>query len=117
MYFSPKDDAVGIAQFLFSSPRGRVGNIDIAKVSARDWDAIKLRHGRVTLILFEGGDSDEGGAQDSYGHSYFRTNPRVSSDIFLLLRYGLPPGSPGRPLEKLGPGFYKIPPGYPNVGE
>jgi len=117
MYFSPKDNAIGIAQTLFSSPRGRLGTLDKAKLSARDLDVVERRHDRFALILYEGGDSDEGGAQDSYGHSYFRTNPRVSSDIFLMLRYGLPPGSPGRPLEKLRPGFYKIPPGYPNVGE
>ena len=114
IYISPKDDAVGIAEMLFSSPRGRLGALDLSNVSARDLDAIERRSNRVSLIMFEGGDADEGG---SYGHSYFRTSPRVSSDIILMLRYGLPPGSPGRPLEKIGKGFYKIPPGYPNVGE
>jgi len=117
MYYSPSDDAIGIAESLFSSPRGRLGTLDLSKVSARDLDVVELRSERVALILFEGGDSDEGEIQGSYGHSYFRTNPRVSSDLFLMLRSGLPPGSPGRPLEKLGPGFYKIPPGYPNVGK
>jgi esterase/lipase superfamily enzyme len=117
MYYSPSDDAIGIAESLFSSPRGRLGTLDLSKVSARDLDVVELRSEDVALILFEGGDSDEGETQGSYGHSYFRTNPRVSSDLFLMLRYGLPPGSPGRPLEKLRPGFYKIPPGYPNVGK
>ncbi len=114
MYFSPKDDAVGIAEMLFSSPRGRVGTLDLSNVSTRDLDVIERRSDRVSLIMFEGGDTDEGG---SYGHSYFRTSPRVSSDLILMLRYGLPPASPGRPLEKIGKGFYKIPPGYPNVAE
>ena len=111
VYYSPVDEAVGIAESLFNSPRGRVGTLDEAKLTAGEWDSVGLIDENVALIRFEGGISDQ------YGHSYFRTNPSVSSDVILLLRYGLPPGSPGRPLEKLGPGFYKIPPGYPNVGE
>jgi len=117
LYVSPADAAVGFAESLFSSPRGRVGSLDLTKVTAQDMDVIEQRHERVVIVLFEGGDSGEGGAQDSYGHSYFRTDPRVSSDIFLLLRYGYRPGSPERPLEKLRPGIFKIPPDYPNVGK
>jgi hypothetical protein len=50
-----------------------------------------------------------------YGHSNFRTNPNVSSDLIALLRYELDPGTPERPLKSLGPTFWEIPPGYPNV--
>ncbi len=117
VYYSPSDAAIGIAEVLFSSPRGRVGTLDLANVSARDRDVVERRHERFAIIRFEPEGSDGEGTQDRYGHSYFRTNPRVSSDLFLMLRYGLPPGSPERPLEKLAPGFYKIPPGYPNVGK
>jgi esterase/lipase superfamily enzyme len=112
IYYSPIDGALGFAQTLFSSPRGRLGKLDEAHLTAREWDNIDQLERGIALIRFEGGTSDQ------YGHSYFRTNPSVSSDIILLLRYGLPPGSPERPLEKLAPGgFWTIPPGYPNVAE
>lgn len=37
----------------------------------------------------------EGERTDAFGHSYFSTNPRVSSDVIQLLRYGKKPGEPG----------------------
>lgn len=111
LYNSPADDAIGLAQTLFNSPRGRLGNIDDTKISAREWDNLEQHEKHTMLIRFEGGVSDK------YGHSYFRTNPGVSSDLILLLRYGLPPGIPERPLVRIGPGFWRIPPDYPNVGE
>ena len=112
IYYSPIDGALGIAQTLFNSPRGRVGQLDEATLTAREWDSLEQREESMALIRFEGGISDR------YGHSYFRTNPSVSSDLILLLRYGLPPGSSERPLEKIGRGgVWRIPAGYPNVGE
>jgi len=50
---------------------------------------------------------------DSFGHSYFRNAPTVSSDVILMLRDDLDPGAPGRPLENLGHKFWRVPPGYP----
>jgi esterase/lipase superfamily enzyme len=44
------------------------------------------------------------------GHSYFTSDPAVSSDLVALLRYGLRPGDPGRPLEELRPPFWRIRP-------
>jgi esterase/lipase superfamily enzyme len=117
IYFSPSDEAIGIAESLFSSPRGRIGTLDLAKVTAEDMEVVEQRHERFAVIRFDPVGSDGEEAQDRYGHSYYRLDPRVSSDIVLMLRYGLPPGSPGRPLEKIRPGFYRIPPGYPFVGE
>jgi hypothetical protein len=37
----------------------------------------------------------------------------VASDVVLMLRDDLDPGTPGRPLEPLGPHFWRVPPGYP----
>ena len=53
------------------------------------------------------------GTSDQYGHSYFRTNPSVSSDLILLFK-GVAPGSPSRPLEPQGFGFWELPKDYPN---
>jgi hypothetical protein len=50
---------------------------------------------------------------DSFGHSYFRNAPAVSSDVIIMLRDDLDPGAPGRPLEYLGAKFWRVPPGYP----
>jgi hypothetical protein len=33
---------------------------------------------------------------DLFGHSYFTTNPKVSSDLVQLIRFGEAPGDPGR---------------------
>ena len=108
MYSSPADEAIGIAEMLFASPRGRVGKLDQAKLSARDKETIQERAAKRSFIRFEGGHSDK------YGHSYFRTNPGVASDLVLLLRYEYAPGTPERPLEPRGPSLWQIPPGYPN---
>lgn len=35
------------------------------------------------------------------GHSYFRSDPRASADLMAVLRYGLLPNEPGRPLEEI----------------
>ena len=57
----------------------------------------------VTVVEYTG---SRGGA---FGHSYFRDNPAVSSDVILVLRYDRPPGAEhGRPLEQVGPRFYRI---------
>jgi hypothetical protein len=39
---------------------------------------------------------------DGYGHSYFRDAPTVASDVVLVLRVDLDPGTPGRPLVPIG---------------
>ena len=38
------------------------------------------------------------GTTDFFVHSYFISNPQVRADIIALLRYGLRPNEPGRPL-------------------
>lgn len=111
IYYSPVDEAIGIADRFFASPRGRLGNLDPATYTAKDREGITSRTNIVSLIRFDGGVSDR------YGHSYYRTNPGVSSDIVLLLRYGFAPGTPERPLVPLVPGYWEIPPGYQNDSE
>jgi hypothetical protein len=49
------------------------------------------------------------GTTDFFGHSYFVSNPRVSSDIVALLRYDLQPNEPGRPLERIAGPFWRVP--------
>ena len=110
LYFSPSDKAIAFAERLFASPRGRLGDLDVVQLSAAD-RTYKERGNVADLIRFPGGSSK------GYGHSYFRTDPGVSSDIVLLLRYGQEAGSPGRPLKSIGSALWEIPPGYPNYAQ
>lgn len=59
---------------------------------------------KVDILIYEGWRTD------TYGHFYFTTNPRVSSDVIQLLRFGKKPGDPGRELTKVGPIVWKFPP-------
>lgn len=106
LYSSPNDEAIGIAETLFASPRGRLGTLSISELNEEEIERMKANQSRVTVVNFEG-------EATGYGHDYFRTNPAVSSDIVLMLRYGFRPGDAGRPLEHVGLNFWKVPPGYP----
>ena len=52
----------------------------------------------------------------SFGHNYFYSNPAVSSDLMLVLRYGKAPGAEnGRPLGIKDDGFWTINDDYPGT--
>ena len=106
LYSSPNDEAIGIAETLFASPRGRLGTVDISKLNDAERARMKATAARITVVNFEGEST-------GYGHDYFRTNPAVSSDLVLMLRYGFKPGEAGRPLEHIGLNFWRFPPNYP----
>ncbi len=86
IYSSPDDKAIGFAEKMFASPRGRLGTLDLSDVSKTEVAVMKANQSRITIVNFKG-------ESDSFGHSYFRTNPAVSSDLVLLIRYGFKPGS------------------------
>jgi hypothetical protein len=46
---------------------------------------------------------------DFFGHRYFVSNPKVSADMIAMLRYGLRPNDPGRPLEQIAGPFWRVP--------
>ncbi len=106
LYSSPGDEAIGFAETLFASPRGRLGTLGISDLNEAEIELMKANSGRITVVNFEGEST-------GYGHSYFRTNPAVSSDLVLMIRYGLKPGETGRPLEHIGLNFWRVPEGYP----
>jgi len=119
IYSSPADKAIGIASQLYESPRGRVGTVDMGdldetlKVAMQS--ALKQQPERFAIVNFSGAADAENSQRDRYGHSYFRDAPTVSSDLVLMLRDDLDPGTPGRPLEPAGLRFWQIPPGYPDA--
>jgi esterase/lipase superfamily enzyme len=118
VYTSPADKAIGVANTLFQSPRGRVGTLGPDNVTdtikaAMAFGNTDLGDTNFAVINFSGASDAQGSQGDEYGHSYFRDAPTVSSDLVLLLRDDLNPGDPGRPLKRLGLEFWSVPPGYP----
>ena len=92
IYTSPEDRALLVSRILFRS-RNRVGQLrpeDIPDKAQRYFEAV----GHIDVITYEGKRSD------LFGHSYFTTNPQVSSDLIQLIRYGKQLGEPGRELVK-----------------
>jgi esterase/lipase superfamily enzyme len=105
-YTSPRDKAIGMSEWLFVGGRfGKAGydNIDdMARMWAENFAQVDSAS-RDSVIQYEG---KSGGA---HGHDYFRSNPAVSSDLVLTVRYGRSPGAEnGRPLEHVGGLFWKI---------
>jgi esterase/lipase superfamily enzyme len=107
LYTSPNDEAIGIAEWLFDSPRGRLGTLSLDELNENEIRRMNATADRLTIVNFDGLHSS------GYGHDYFRTNAAVSSDLVLTIRYGFPPGSAGRPLEPLGLNFWRVPEDYP----
>ena len=113
VYTSPDDKAIGFARKLFQSPRGRVGTYGPEDIE--DYLESDTEYGRSNfyVINFAGASGGFSSKGDDYGHSYFRNAPTVSSDLVLMLRDDLDPGSSGRPLKHNGFIFWEIPLGYP----
>jgi esterase/lipase superfamily enzyme len=115
VYTSPKDKAIGFASTLFASPRGRLGTFGQDQRTGAEEAAVKYNTGNIAIVKFSGAEDTTASEGDGYGHSYFRNDPTVASDVILMLCDDLDPGTPGRPLEPIGPHFWQVPPGYPTV--
>jgi esterase/lipase superfamily enzyme len=116
IYTSPDDKAIGFARKLFQSPQGRIGSFGLEDLTENLKAGMEFSAHRDFAIIQFTDTSDRLGLQrDRYGHSYFRNAPAVSSDLVLMLRDDLDPGSAGRPLEHLGYNFWRIPSRYPDA--
>ena len=115
VYTSPEDKAIGIASMLFASPRGRVGTFGQEQVTGDIKAVLEYATANFAFVNFTGASDAVGSQGDRYGHSYFRNAPTVASDVVLMLRDDLDPGTPGRPLTPLGHHLWGVPPGYPDV--
>lgn len=93
IYSSPDDKALGLSSFLFSSNM-RLGQQDLDRPDAKAFGEVFGSAGIADFI-------EVGGTTDMFGHGYFLSNPAVSSDLVAMIRYGLKPGDPGRPLTKI----------------
>ena len=113
IYASPKDKAIGVAARLFASPRGRLGTLGIEELPEMVGSVLEYSGANLAIVNFDIDDSLNIYSGDSYGHSYFLNAPSVSSDLILMLRDDLDPGSSGRPLKNMGLKFWQVPQGYP----
>lgn len=101
IYASLEDRALWVSQILFRN-RHRMGQPrpeDIPDRLQRYFETV----GHIDLISYEGERTDW------FGHSYFTTNPRVSSDLIQLIRYDKQLGQPGRELIKTGAVTWRFP--------
>lgn len=98
-YVSPDDKALAASSWLFGSI-ARLGRIEAAMLTPQQIEDISGL-GAVDIIQIRG-------ATDVFGHSYYASNPRVSADIIAMLRFGLRPNEPGRPLEQVAGPFWKL---------
>lgn len=102
IYTTQSDMALGVSQALMEGTRfGRVLAGDFADVDRE----IFAETGNVDFV-------NVAGVESFLGHSYFRTNPGVSSDLISIFREGAPAGSSARPLETQGGNFWRMPPDY-----
>ena len=115
IYTSPEDKAIGLASRFFASPRGRLGTFGKKQLTGTVKKAVEYSTANFAFVTFTKAADALGSIGDRYGHSYFRNAPSVASDVVLMLRDDLDPGTPGRPLAPLGSHFWSVPPGYPDV--
>jgi esterase/lipase superfamily enzyme len=102
-YVSTGDKALTLSQFLYGSLR-RVGRLDFTLLSKEE----AAKAARLAYLV----DFIEVKATPGFlGHSYYTSDPKVSSDLVALIRYGLKPGDPGRPLEEIQRPYWRIPSG------
>ncbi len=100
VYVSPNDKALATAGWLFGS-LVRVGRVDVSMVRPEGIAQARLLGGFDVIQVTE--------TNCFICHSYFVSNPRVSADLIAMLRYGLKPNDPGRPLIEVKLPFWRVP--------
>jgi len=105
LYVSPGDKALATSGWLFGSIV-RLGRIDKAMFTPQQLDHVR-EVGLIDVIQVQGNTG-------FIGHSYFHSDPEASSDLIALLRYGLRPNEPGRPLEEVERPFWRTLPAEGN---
>ena len=100
VYSSPDDKALGLSSFLFGSDM-RLGQQNLERPDVKAFGEDAGHAGLFTFIQVNG-------TTDRFGHGYFLSNPAVSSDLVAMIRYGLKPGDPGRPLVEIKGPFWRL---------
>ena len=106
IYVSEKDKALGFSRWL--TRRGRLGQV-IAEDDLSPGGRRLLEERRDHISVIDVSDAE--GASTGNGHGYFRNSPWASSDILMMLMYGLKPEQRGLQLKAHMP-VYEFPPDY-----
>ncbi|MHC4553079.1 MAG: alpha/beta hydrolase [Planctomycetota bacterium] len=108
VYISSTDKALSFSNWLFGG-RSRLGDLDVNMFSPSELEVLRTSR---YLQLIDARLAKPG----TFGHGYFHENPGVSSDLALMMRYQLWPGSEhGRPLQITEQGIWLIEDGYPGT--
>jgi len=99
VYVSPDDKALSFSKWLFGSLQ-RLGRTDVGELSQGVIE--RLRRMQVVDLV------QVSGTTDTFGHSYLTSNPEVSTDLIAMIRFGLKPGDPGRPLVEVERPVWKV---------
>ncbi len=99
IYSSPADQALSLSSSIFGS-RLRLGQLNLSGPEAK---SLRADPGHFADLIEVDDNTGE------FGHGYFLSNPAVRSDLVALIRDGLKPGDPGRPLVEIGKAFWRIP--------
>jgi esterase/lipase superfamily enzyme len=106
MYVCSEDKALGLSNWLFSGAE-RLGQLKADLFTPEELHTLRMSK---TVQIIDARITNAG----AFGHDYFHSNPAVSSDLILLMRYHLPPGAQyGRPLRIADKGFWVIDDSYP----
>ena len=104
LYINPRDRALRLSAFLTRSVR--LGALDSDNFLEGELELLR-KQGLVHFIKVEN-------VRGGFGHTYFRDNPAVLSDVVLALRTRAFPGGTLRPLEQEeGGGLWVLHPDYP----
>lgn len=104
VYICEADKALDLSEWLFNSLArlGQLGQDQYSKMKGRlaNIQGLAVVDARVKT--------------DFLGHGYFQSNPAVSSDLVLILRYDRDPGAEhGRPLKRIVDNYWEIEDTYP----
>jgi esterase/lipase superfamily enzyme len=106
IYVCSQDNALGISTWLFG------GLMRMGKLRSHVFtpEELNLMREKTEVEIIDARVSQTG----MFGHDYFHSNPAVSSDLILLLRYHREPGAEnGRPLKVEDDEFWTIDDQYP----
>ena len=106
MYVCSKDSALGISNWLFGGG-GRAGKLRSDMFTP---DELKILRATKSVQIVDAKIKNPG----AFGHDYFHSNPAVSSDLIMVMRYHMMPAEKyGRPLGSDGKGFWSVDDDYP----
>jgi esterase/lipase superfamily enzyme len=108
MYVSSTDKALGISSWLFGDNM-RLGKLKATIFSPEELEMLRASK---TIQIVDAQLKQIG----NFGHDYVHSNPAVSSDLILVMRYHLQPGAEsGRPLGGSKNGFWVVDDEYPTA--